>query len=111
MISKTTQLQIETDCHMEEDGVGVSIWTGANACDPSVETVFSFEALIEEHFENYTVGDNMDIRPIDIPDAERLVIKLEQMALYARNMLEDYAHDAGVLPEIEDPKPNSKYFA
>jgi hypothetical protein len=109
MISKTTQLQIETDCHMEEDGVGVSIWTGANACDPSVETVFSFEALIEEHFENYTVGDM--IRPIDIPDAERLVIKLEQMAKYAQNMLEDYAHDAGVLPEIEDPKPNSKYFA
>jgi hypothetical protein len=33
------------------------------------------------------------------------------MALYARNMFEDYAAAAGVLPEIEDPKPNSKYFA
>ena len=82
---------------------------GANACEPSIETVFDFEKLIENHFESYTIGDM--IRPIDIPDAELLIIKLEQMAKYARNMLQDYALAAGVLPEIEDPKPNSKYFA
>jgi hypothetical protein len=109
MISNTTQLEIDTSAHIDERGVGVSIYIGANACEPSIETVFHFETLIENHFECYTVGDM--IRPIDIPDAELLVIKLEQMAKYARNMLEDYAHDAGVLPEIEDPKPNSKYFA
>jgi hypothetical protein len=63
------------------------------------------------------------IRPIDIPDAELLVIKLEQMAKYARNMLEDYWDRIPVEDRIEgvtgeelietiaDPKPNSKYFA
>jgi hypothetical protein len=117
MISNTTQLEIDTSAHIDERGVGVSIYIGANACEPSIETVFHFETLIENHFECYTVGDM--IRPIDIPDAELLVIKLEQMAKYARNTLEDYwdmipVEDRieGVIDEtIADPKPNSKYFA
>jgi hypothetical protein len=60
------------------------------------------------------------IRPIDIPDAELLVIKLEQMAKYARNMLEDYwdmipvedrVEGEELIETIADPTPNAKYFA
>ena len=91
MTSNTTQLEIDTSVHIDEKGVGVSIYIGANACEPSIETVFHFETLIENHFESYKMYDM--IRPIDIPDAERLVIKLEQMALYARNMLIDITQD------------------
>ena len=112
MISNTTQLEIDTSAHIDERGVGVSIYIGANACEPSIETVFHFETLIENHFECYTVGDM--IRPIDIPDAELLVIKLEQMAKYARNILQDYAAQGEEDEKLRgetDPKPNSKYFA
>ena len=89
--NNTAQLEIDTSAHIDERGVEVSVYIGANACEPSIETVFDFEKLIENHFESYTIGDM--IRPIDIPDAERLVIKLEQMALYARNMLIDITQD------------------
>ena len=106
-IDNTTQLEIDTSAHIDERGIEVSIYIGANACEPSIETVFDFEQLIENHFESYTIGDM--IRPIDIPDAELLVIKLEQMAKYARNVLQDYAAQ-GEEGET-DPKPNSKYFA
>ena len=106
-IDNTTQLEIDTSAHIDERGIEVSIYIGANACEPSIETVFDFEKLIENHFESYTIGDM--IRPIDIPDAELLVIKLEQMAKYARNVLQDYAAQ-GEEGET-DPKPNSKYFA
>ena len=118
MKSNTTQLEIDTSAHIDERGVEVSVYIGANACDPAVETIFHFETLIENHFECYTVGDM--IRPIDIPDAELLVIKLEQMAKYARNMLEDYwdripvedrVEGKELIETIADPKPNSKYFA
>ena len=119
--SNTTQLEIDTSAHIDERGVEVSVYIGANSCEPSIETIFDFEKLIENHFEGYTIGDM--IRPIDIPDAELLVIKLEQMAKYARNMLEDYWDRIPVEDRIEgvtgeelietiaDPKPNSKYFA
>ena len=118
MTSNTTQLEIDTSAHIDERGVEVSVYIGANACDPAVETIFHFETLIENHFECYTVGDM--IRPIDIPDAELLVIKLEQMAKYARNTLEDYwdripvedrVEGKELIETIADPKPNSKYFA
>ena len=89
MTSNTTQLEIDTSVHIDENGVGVSVYIGASVCEPSIETIFDFETLIENHFEGYTIYDK--IRPIDVPDAELLVIKLEQMAKYARNMLEDYA--------------------
>ena len=117
MTSKITQLEIDTTAHMDEDGVGVCIYFGTNDSG-TVETVFDFETLIENHFECYTIGDM--IRPIDIPDAELLVIKLEQMAKYARNMLEDYwdripvedrVESKELIETIADPKPNSKYFA
>ena len=116
--SNTTQLEIDTSAYIDERGVEVSVYIGANACEPSIETVFDFEKLIENHFESYTIGDM--IRPIDIPDAELLIIKLEQMAKYARNMLQDYAAEGAefnieIKKEVEvaemDPKPNSKYFA
>lgn len=86
--SNTTQLEIDTSAHIDERGVEVSIYIGANVCEPSIETVFDFETLIENHFEGYKIYDK--IRPIDVPDVELLVIKLEQMSKYARNMLEDY---------------------
>ena len=116
--SNTTQLEIDTSAHIDERGVEVSVYIGANSCEPSIETIFDFETLIENHFEGYTIGDM--IRPIDIPDAELLVIKLEQMAKYARNMLEDYwdmipvedrVEGEELIETIADPKPNSKYFA
>ena len=90
MASKITQLEIDTTAHMDEDGVGVCIYFGTNDSG-TVETVFDFETLIENYFESYTIGDY--IRPIDIPDVELLVIKLEKMALYARNMLIDITQD------------------
>ena len=89
--SNTTQLEIDTLAHIDERGVEVSIYIGANACEPSIETVFDFETLIENHFEGYKIYDK--IRPIDVTDVELLVIKLEQMAKYARNMLEDYTSE------------------
>jgi hypothetical protein len=116
--SNTTQLEIDTSAYIDERGVEVSVYIGANACEPSIETVFDFEKLIENHFESYTIGDM--IRPIDIPDAELLVIKLEQMAKYARNTLEDYwdmipvedrVEGEELIETIADPTPNAKYFA
>ena len=116
--SNTTQLEIDTSAHIDERGVEVSIFVGANYSEPSIETIFDFEKLIENHFEGYTIGDM--IRPIDIPDAELLVIKLEQMAKYARNMLEDYwdmipvedrVEGEELIETIADPTPNAKYFA
>ena len=86
--SNTTQLEIDTSAHIDERGVEVSVYIGANSCEPSIETIFDFETLIENHFESYTIGDK--IRSIDVPDVELLVTKLEQMSKYARNMLEDY---------------------
>lgn len=101
--SNTTQLEIDTSAHIDERGVEVSIYVGANACEPSIETVFDFEKLIENHFESYTIGDM--IRPIDIPDAELLVIKLEQMAKYARNILQDYTAQ-----DVETPSLSREDF-
>lgn len=88
MDSVITQIEIDTAGFVSEEGFGVCVYMGEGSCDPVVETTFDFETLIENHFEGYLVGDK--IRPIDIPDAELLVNKLEQMAKYARNMLEDY---------------------
>ena len=88
MDSVITQIEIDTAGCVSEEGFGVCVYMGEGSCDPVVETTFDFETLIENHFEGYLVGDQ--IRPIDIPDVELLVNKLEQMAKYARNMLEDY---------------------
>ena len=87
MESKISKIELDTSAWIDEDGVGISIYVG-EGCEPVVETTFDFEALIENHFWCYTVNDR--IRPLDFADAEATVIKLEQMAKYARNMLEDY---------------------
>jgi hypothetical protein len=109
--SNTTQFEIDTSAYIGERGVEVSVYIGADTCEPSIETVFDFENLIENHFESYTIGDM--IRPIDIPDAELLVIKLEQMAKYARNMLQDYAAQGEEDEKLRgetDTTPDTKYF-
>jgi len=109
--SNTTQLEIDTSAYICERGVEVSVYIGADTCEPSIETVFDFENLIENHFESYTIGDM--IRPIDIPDAELLVIKLEQMAKYARNMLQDYTAQGEEDEKLRgetDTTPDTKYF-
>ena len=87
MESKISTIELDTSAFMDETGLGVCVWVG-EGCDPVVETTFDFETLIENHFEGYTVNDK--IRPMDFAEIEATVIKLEQMAKYARNMLEDY---------------------
>ena len=87
MESKISTIELDTSAFIDETGFGVCVWVG-EGCDPVVETTFAFEELIENHFEGYTINDK--IRPMDFADLEETVIKLEQMAKYARNMLEDY---------------------
>lgn len=87
MESKISTIELDTSAYIDEKGVGVCVWVG-EGCDPVVETTFDFETLIENHFEGYTINDK--IRPMDFAEIEETVIKLEQMAKYARNMLEDY---------------------
>lgn len=79
---------MDTSGFVSEEGFGICVYLGEDASDPIVETTFDFESLIENHFEGFVVNDR--IREVDTKDAELLVIKLEQMAKYARNMLEDY---------------------
>jgi len=87
MESKISTIELDTSAWMDEKGLGVCVWVG-EGCEPVVETTFDYETLIENHFEGYTVNDK--IRPMDFAEIEATVIKLEQMAKYARNMLEDY---------------------
>jgi len=87
MESKIATVELDTSAWIDEDGVGVCVYVG-EGCEPVVETTFDFETLVENHFEGYTINDK--IRPMDFAEVEAAVIKLEQMAKYARNMLEDY---------------------
>jgi|14_taG_2_1085336.scaffolds.fasta_scaffold00760_3 hypothetical protein len=87
MESKISTIELDTSAWMDEKGLGVCVWVG-EGCEPVAEVTYDFETLIENHFEGYTVNDK--IRPMDFAEIEATVIKLEQMAKYARNMLEDY---------------------
>ena len=87
MESKIATVELDTSAWIDEDGLGVCVYVG-EGCEPVVETTFDFETLVENHFEGYTINDK--IRPMDVADVEAAVIKLEQRAKYARNMLEDY---------------------
>jgi hypothetical protein len=88
MDSVITQIEMDTSGFLSEEGFGVCVYMGEGSCDPIVETTYDFESLIENHFESFVINDR--IREVDAADAELLVTKLEQMAKYARNMLEDY---------------------
>ena len=89
MESKISTIELDTSAFMDETGFGVCVWVGESCDDPVVETTFDFETLIENHFEGYAIDGS--IRPKEFgTEVELMVIKLEQMAKYARNMLEDY---------------------
>lgn len=84
-------IELDASTYIDENGVGVVVYIGEGSCDPVVEHTFSWETMVENHFEGYTVDDK--IREVDMEDAALLVTKLEQIALYAKNMLEDYTQD------------------
>ena len=91
MENKIVKVELDTSTYIDEHGVSIVVYMGEGSCDPLVEHTFDWETMIENYFETYicyTAGDK--IREVDMADAELLVIKLEQMAKYARNMLEDY---------------------
>jgi hypothetical protein len=88
MMSRITNLAVDTTAFIDEHGFGVAVYIGEDACEPTFEETFHFETLIENHFESFVVYDR--IRQEDREDASLIVTKLEQMAKYARNMLEDY---------------------
>lgn len=82
---------MDTSAYIDEHGLSVCVYMGEGSCDPIIEHTFDWETMVENYFESYTVGDK--IREMDMADAALLVTKLEQIALYAKNMLEDYAQD------------------
>lgn len=88
MENKIVNVEMDTSTFVDENGLSVCVYMGEGSCDPIIEHTFDWETMVEDYFESYTVGDK--IREVDMADAELLVIKLEQMAKYARNMLEDY---------------------
>jgi len=90
MMSRITNLAVDTTASIDEHGFGVAVYIGEN-CEPTFEETFHFETLIENHFESFMVHDR--IRQEDREDASLIVTKLEQMAKYARNMLEDYTSE------------------
>ena len=87
-MSRTTNLAVDTTAFIDEYGFGVAVYIGEDACEPTFEETFHFETLIEDHFESFMVHNR--IRQEDREEASIMVTKLEQMAKYARIMLEDY---------------------
>ena len=88
MENHIAKVELDTSSYIDENGVTVVVYMGEGSCEPIVEHKFDWETMIENHFESYTVNDK--IRGMDAMDAGLLVDKLEEMAKYARNMLEDY---------------------
>lgn len=88
MENKIVKVELDTSTYIDEHGVSIVVYMGEGSCDPLVEHTFDWETMIENHFESYTVNEK--IREMDAMDAGLLVDKLEEMAKYARNMLEDY---------------------
>lgn len=91
MENKIVNVEMDTSAYIDEHGVSVCVYMGEGSCDPIIEHTFDWETMVENYFESYTVGDK--IREVDMADAALLVDKLEEMAKYARNMLEDYTQD------------------
>lgn len=91
MENKIVNVEMDTSTYIDESGVSVCVYMGEGSSDPIVEHTFDWETMIENYYESYTVNDR--IREVDQADAALLVNKLEQMALYAKNMLEDYTQD------------------
>tara|TARA_B110000459_G_C16608979_1_gene495112 strand:- start:273 stop:554 length:282 start_codon:yes stop_codon:yes gene_type:complete len=81
-------VEVDTSLHLDDNGISVCIFLGENSDTPVMEEVFPIETMIENHFESFLIGNQL--RGIDLDDTEKSVIKLEQMAKYARNMFEDY---------------------
>ena len=88
MENKIVKVELDTSTYIDEHGVSIVVYMGEGSCDPLVEHTFDWETMIENYFESYTVNDK--IREMDAMDAGLLIDKLEEMAKYARNMLEDY---------------------
>ena len=91
MENHIAKVEMDTSAYIDEHGVSVCVYMGEGSCDPIIEHTFDWETMVENYFESYTVGDK--IREVDMADAALLVDKLEEMAKYARNMLEDYTQD------------------
>ena len=86
-MNKTIKLTVDTTAFIDERGFGVAVYIGEGACEPTFEEIFDFETLIMQHFESYMIHDRL--RPVDAVDARFIVTKLEQMAEYARQTLDD----------------------
>jgi len=87
MSSRITKLTVDTTAFIDEHGFGVAVYIGEGACEPNFEEIFDFETLIMHHFESYMIHDR--IRQADRKDVSLMVTKLEQMAEYARQTLDD----------------------
>lgn len=103
MENHIAKVEMDTSAYIDEHGVSVCIYMGEGSCDPIIEHTFDWETMVENYFESYTVGDK--IREMDMADAALLVTKLEQLALYAKNMLEDYAEQ-----DVETPPLSREDF-
>jgi hypothetical protein len=86
-MNKTIKLTVDTTAFIDERGFGVAVYIGEGACEPTFEEIFDFETLIMQHFESYMIDDR--IHQVDREDAGLMVAKLEQMAEYARQTLDD----------------------
>jgi|TARA_R110000744_G_scaffold168775_1_gene286581 hypothetical protein len=84
-------IEVQPVIWLGESGIELSVYIGDGPCDPIVEHTFDYEGLIEKHFDMFKVNGLIHQR--EIADAELLVIKLEQMAKYARQTLIDVTQD------------------
>lgn len=88
METSITKIEVDTNAYIDEHGLSVVVYIGEGSCDPIVEHTFDWETMVENHFESFVINDR--IREVDAYDAGVLVTQLEEMAKYARNMLDDY---------------------
>jgi len=86
MSSRITKLEVDTTVFIDERGFEVAVYIGG-ACESTFEEIFDFETLIMNHFESYMTHDR--ILQADRKDVSLMVTKLEQMAEYARQTLDD----------------------
>jgi len=89
-MTEKVYIEIDASPWMDETGVLTSVFLG-DGCEACFEQLSTYEELVDNHFEAYTIygkfiGDNAN-------EAELLVKKLEEVAVYARQRFEELKDD------------------
>lgn len=85
---KVKDITMEAGVYLNEDNIHLYVYLGEDTSDPVFENDISYEECVEEFFEMITVRGNQ-IKDKEVQLAHSFINKLEQMAKYARNTLDD----------------------